>query len=445
MKKPKARGKKPSKKHVGVFIFLFINGTFGFLLLSPYIPNYIGEYLDNQLLNSIDNRIIDSRTAIFALNIKYINGTAVNDTPIYYNLSSHDFVFGGNLFSFNACGSPSDNANYKNFFKSIFNLGIIRFYWAEYEPIQGDTAYRDAINDDIITWGNQSGVETKGHPLAWVHPAGQPGWLPEDENLVLDLLKTRIQDILTRYQNKTSMWDVVNEPMHYTPFAGQSTYDYTANCLEWAAEVDPDAYLMVNDFGILGHDFGGGPFYNLMDSLKKNGVPISAMGFQAHEYRTDWIPATEMWDTLEAYSDLDIPIHITELMITSAPLPITNSWKKGLWSEENQGEYLERLYKVCFAHPSVEGIIYWDFWDGTAWMEESGFFREDWSPKPVYTRLSNLINNEWHTEGNDVSDASGALGFNGFFGTYNISIPSLGWSGLVDFTMGGSRTINITI
>ncbi|MHA1998744.1 MAG: hypothetical protein ACTSU9_11530 [Promethearchaeota archaeon] len=116
-----------------------------------------------------------------------------------------------------------------------------------------------------------------------------------------------------------------------------------------------------------------------------------------------------------------------------------------LWREENQAEYLECMYKVCFAHPSVESIIYWDFWDGSAWMEQSGFLREDWSHKPVFTRLSHLINEEWNTTGTSFSSSSGELHINGFFGEYNVSIPSLATSFLVNLTKEGPHNLNVII
>ena len=45
------------------------------------------------------------------------------------------------------------------------------------------------------------------------------------------------------------------------------------------------------------------------------------------------------------------------------------------------------------------------------------------SPKPAYNTLKHLIKEEWHTEfTNFKTDSNGWVEFNGFYGTYNLTI-----------------------
>lgn len=188
-----------------------------------------------------------------------------------------------------------------------------------------------------------------------------------------------------------------------------------------------------------------GPYYNLIEQQLRAGTPVACIGIQGHEPRTDWFPATSMWDTFEGYKALGLPIHITELMVTSAGFPITNSWKKGLWSEENQAEYLVRLYKTAFAHPSLEAVIYWELWEGAAWMEGAPLVKANWEPKPAYTRQAALVNDEWHTRGASTTDATGTIAFAGFFGNYSLSVPSLGRTFWVSLRREGSRHVVVIV
>jgi GH35 family endo-1,4-beta-xylanase len=240
-------------------------------------------------------------------------------------------------------------------------------------------------------------------------------------------------------------WDVVNEPAHWQPYYGDSKFDYIRDAFMWARAEDPSATLSINEYGILGQDFGYGPYYNLIKQELQAGTPITSIGIQGHEPRTDWFPATAMWDTFEGYKGLGLPIQITELMVTSEGFPITNSWKKGLWSEENQAEYLVRLYKTAFAHPSVQAIIYWELWEGTVYMVGAPLIKANWEPKLAYTQLSNLINNEWHSQGASIADATGTISFTGFFGNYSLSVPSLGRTFQVSATKAESRQIVVTV
>ncbi len=413
---------------MGLLIFLLINASFIFLLLSRYIPNLIGEWRDDQLLAECDARIQQYRMG--SIQIQFLNATDL--TPIQgCNVSfthiQHEFIFGCNAYAFDSFGNATLNDLYRTYFKQLFNLAVIGFYWIAYEPTQGSFPTEPSINA-TIAWCIQNNITTKGHPLAWARPAGKPDWLPLDnDSLMAELLQNRITTIVNKYKNLIDHWDVVNEPAHTETFAGWNREEYVSNCLLWANASNPIADLTVNDYGILGHDFGYGPYYNLLSDLIDLNAPFDSIGMQAHEPRTDWIPATELWKTLEAFSSLGKSIHITEFCPVSAPVPITNSWKKGTWSEENQAEYARRFYKVLFSHPACEGIIWWDLADEKSWLEGGGLLKTDemsglLTPKPVYDVLDQLINNEWRTAGNDTTDGSGMVQFQGYYGVYNVSV-----------------------
>jgi endo-1,4-beta-xylanase len=35
---------------------------------------------------------------------------------------------------------------------------------------------------------------------------------------------------------------------------------------------------------------------------------------------------------------------------------------------------------MCFAHPSVEGILMWGFWQGKHWRPNAFLWKKDWTP-----------------------------------------------------------------
>jgi GH35 family endo-1,4-beta-xylanase len=414
------------------------------MLLNPWIENPIGKHLDERLLEDIDSRIESVRKGSFEIIFQDAAGNPVANRNVEYRQVGHDFIFGCNIFGFDGLGGDEQNELYKERFRELFNLAVLPFYWKMFEPDRGEFPTTDLLND-MLAWCEQNDITPKGHPLAWRNPAGYPEWLPEEDELVADLLKARIQGAIENYGDRIRMWDVVNEPTHLPPFGHDSAFDYVVNALQWAHEEDPGAVLTVNDYGILGHDFGHGPFGRLLDKLVASDAPLGCIGLQAHEPRSDWIPAIEICASLDAYSRFDLPIHITEITVSSSrELPITNSWKKGVWTEQTQADYLEMFYKVCFSHPDVEGIIYWDLCDSASWLRNGGLTRPDLEPKPAYERLSRLINEEWRTEGSGTTDDDGTLEFSGFYGTYKIGIPSLGESFQIQAHKGGDSDFRIT-
>jgi endo-1,4-beta-xylanase len=134
----------------------------------------------------------------------------------------------------------------------------------------------------------------------------------------------------------------------------------------------------------------------------------------------------EIKGTLDGFSKLGKPIHITEIMVPSVAAPITNSWKKGLWSEENQAEFLKQFYTTAFANPACEALLYWGFEDREIdhpRFDGYGLIHADLSPKPAYNTLKHLIKEEWHTQfTNSITDSNGWIEFEGFYGTYNLTI-----------------------
>lgn len=425
----------------GLIIFTIVNASLIFLLFTPYINNVFLECLDENFLDDIDDRIRDVRTGEFTITIKTTDGAPVSSVDVEYELVEHDFFFGCNIFAFN---NSEDNQTYCNKFENLFNLATIPYYWGSYEP-EEDEYPKDDWLDAVINWCDLKNITTKGHPLAWRNPAGYPAWLPDDQDEVEELLKERIERILDLYEGRINVWDVVNEPSHLPPVGDQSLEDYISELFELVSELDSDAKLTLNDYGIMGHDFGYGPYYNLISNLLENDVPIDYIGLQGREPRLDWIPATEIWSTLEAYSAFDLPIHITEFTCPSSGMPITNSWKKGIWTEENQAEYAKRYYKTCFAHPSVEALIWWDLWDGASWVKNGGLLDENFKPKMVYDTLDKLINDEWHTEGSKTADDDGNISFSGFFGSYKLQVEGYSDSYYVNIERGESTTLDLTV
>ena len=436
--------RKKARVIAGVCVLCFTIGSFAFMLVEPFIPNVVGEMQDAQFLESIDQRINATRTSTFTVTFQYLNGTPVRNIDVQYNQTGHDFYFGCNFFGYEGCGSPENNENYKQFFKKTFNLAVLPFYWAYAEPERGNLVQEPWL-ESAISWCEANNITVKGHPLVWSHPAGNPGWLPANETAKKALVQQRVQHVVDEYKGRVKIWDVVNEPSHWDPYYGDSKFGYVKDAFTWAREKDAGAALSINDYGILGQDFGYGPYYNLIKQDLDAKTPISCIGIQGHEPRTDWFPAVNMWQTFEGYKVLGLPIHITELMVTSAGFPITNSWKKGLWSEENQAEYLERLYKTAFAHPAVDAIIYWELWEGSTWMEGAPLVKTNWEPKLAYTRISNLVNNKWHSASTARTNSSGTIAFTGFYGIYNMTVPALGRAFHVQARRNDSRNILVTI
>ena len=122
-------------------------------------------------------------------------------------------------------------------------------------------------------------------------------------------------------------------------------------------------------------------------------------------------------ETLDWYQRLGLPIHLTETTILSGK-ETTNPEQEKL-----QAAYVERFYRVCFSHPAVKAITWWDFSDAGAWQGvAAGLVRKDMSPKPAYLVLDDLINKQWTTVSEGRTADDGTYAFRGFAGDYEVTV-----------------------
>jgi len=337
------------------------------------------------------------------------DGKPVPGAAVHAELVRHAFLFGCNIYMFGRFGKPEENAAYSRRFAELFNYATVAFYWASYEPEQGKPNY--AYTDGVVSWCRERGIRMKGHPLLWGHDAGKPKWAGGKQSEP-EIRRKRVFDIVRRFSGKIDFWEVVNEPSH----CGELTIDEP---YRWAREADPKARLIVNDYYVLAD--GCPQFLDLLTAAKRNGVPFDGIGIQAHEPRTDRFPLDGVRRILDDYAALGKGLHITEFTPCSSGEAFTGTPIRGTWDEAAQADYAAKFYTVCFAHPAVRAITWWDLCDAGSWLPGGGMLRKDLSPKPVYDALRKLIREEWHTKVDAKTDANGEIRLRGFYGRYAIT------------------------
>ena len=333
------------------------------------------------------------------------DGRPLANAAIKVELTRHDFLFGANIFMFDHFANAEDNDLYKERFRDLFNYATTGFYWIAYEPERGKPDY--AYTDKVVDWCARNGIRVKGHPLLWGYPAGIPPWSqgqpPED------VQRQRVSDIVSRYAGKIDTWEVVNEPSHQTSITIDEPY-------RWARQANPGAQLIVNDYDIFTR--GAPPFFKLLTEAIGHGVPFDGIGIQAHEPPATRFAMDQIWKVLDHYATLGKPLKITEFCPTSSGEAMNGMGPSATWDEASQADYVKRFYTVCFAHPAVVAITWWDLSDAGSWRKGGGLLHADLSPKPAYNVLHDLIRGEWTTRAEGRTGDDGRFAFRGFMGDY---------------------------
>ena len=371
------------------------------------------------------------------------NGNPVPGVTVTVNQGKGEFLFGANLFGYDAFSSSTLNDTYKQRFSDACNYATIPFYWAWMEPVAGFPMY--ALIDAMVWWAGTRNITMKGHAVLYGEADMIPAWAGTVPSESVQL--QRVSSILSRYGSSIRIWDLVNEPLSaQVPMA-------FASASSLAKSLQPGNTLIANEYG---------QFYNGFDIFYANayqtlrewvpaqraaGVPIDVVGFEAHEpLDTAW-PLEHVWNHLNLYAALGTDIHITEFTVCSNGNPVLGSPYRGTWTEATQGQYVEDFYRVAFAHPKVKAISGWDLSDNGAWLPYGGLLRSDMNPKPAYEKLKQLVTSEWRTNTGGASDSSGRFLFRGFHGDYNVKATYNGvdYTATMKVSKDGANAVSLTV
>jgi GH35 family endo-1,4-beta-xylanase len=249
---------------------------------------------------------------------------------------------------------------------------------------------------------------------------GMPAWLQtEDMNRLSALLEQHVRDLVRRYKNSIDIWDVVNEPVHRKEWA-MIDRGYIGKAFRWAHEENPDAVLVINEFGALANPEDADAYLTLIEQLKAGSVPIGAVGLQAHTSGKRFQPV-HMEAVFRRVQALGYPVHITAFDVPIEAGP--KGRKQGeQWTPEAQGQYYGDFFSRCFADPAVEAITIWGHY--RTWSKGAALYDDKLQPKPNWRVLDYLLNHAWRTDVTVTTSADGRASFRGFLGEYHAVWPS---------------------
>ena len=266
--------------------------------------------------------------------------------------------------------------------------------WGTVEPTQGSFNWSEA--DQIVAFAKAHNQQVRGHTLVWHNQ--NPSWLTNGtwtSAQLGTLLQNHITTEVTRYKGDITAWDVVNEP-----FNEDGTYrstlwysglgsGYIANALTWAHAADPAAKLYINDYNVEGVNAKSTALYDLVKSLKDQGVPIDGVGLQAHLI-VGQVPST-LQQNIQRFADLGVDVAITELDVRMQ-LPATDA------SLAQQKADFKSVTAACAAVSRCVNVTVWGFTDSDSWVPGTfpGYgaatpYDENYAPKPAYYGISEAL------------------------------------------------------
>ncbi len=366
--------------------------------------------------DAIDARIAEIRMGDIIVKTK-------PDADVKIEQVRHEFLFGAAITDNLAekSGNAMADKDRKMFLKVLeenFNYAVhenaLKWYDTEVEYKVVDYYLADRIYELC----KERNIPMRGHCVFWAKDKYIMPWLTELDN---DELRTavinRATDVAKHFKGRIDEFDLNNEMINGDFFRRRLGYGIV-NEMAWVVKAaNPDAKLYVNDYGVLVENgFNTSSYITQIENLLANGVPIDGIGCQAHFVTSDENNSTakasttseHVQKTLDKLAKFNLPIKITECLVSAD-------------TEEGKAEELRRFFRLCFAHPSVEAIIMWGFWEVGHWIPESAMWKKDWTPTPQALAYRDLVFNKWWTKVSGKADKKGMYKTDAFYGDYLIT------------------------
>jgi endo-1,4-beta-xylanase len=258
-----------------------------------------------------------------------------------------------------------------------------------------------------------------GAHLVWDEGFGE-GWTEDDiwgleEDAARELMLGTLEAEVSRYKGRVAAWIVVNEAIDAHEADGlRKDYPwyetvgptYIEEAFNTAAATDPDALLILNEFGFeTDSEFDAAADKRakaliVIDNLLDAGVPVQALGVQAHLSAygfADNFDADAYQAFLADVASRGLKILVTEMDVLDDGLPADNGPR-----DEAIADAYKLYLDTALQEPAVAAVITFGLTDRYTWLQED-YPREDGAPrrplpfddalepKPAYDALQSAL------------------------------------------------------
>ncbi|KRF21800.1 hypothetical protein ASG95_20405 [Phycicoccus sp. Soil803] len=260
----------------------------------------------------------------------------------------------------------------------------------KYEFIEPQEGVFDFTGPDrLVAFAKQHGMQVKGHAL--ITTCCNPQYLTDKVNdpLAFRALMTRhITAIMKRYKGKMDRWDVVVEPLatmggqglQHTDFYNALGPGYIAEAFRIAHRADPTAKLYINENLVESYPDKRKEFYDLVDGLVADGVPIDGVALQMHE-TLQGPPAGVITEMADHFHAEGLAVSISELDVHTLD-PVTQA--------QIYGDVVSEALNA-----GIRDISTWGFTDKHLYTWLPGakplMFDENYNAKPAYFAVRDAL------------------------------------------------------
>ncbi|MEU4236292.1 endo-1,4-beta-xylanase [Actinoplanes sp. NPDC026619] len=264
--------------------------------------------------------------------------------------------------------------------------------WDATEPTENTFTYTQA--DPLIAYAKANGLAIRGHTLVWHNQT--PAWVfqradgtamtgtADDKTLLLARLTNHIRNVAGHYGSSIGTWDVVNEVIDESQSDGMrrsswftiAGLDYIRTAFTVAREVLPSAKLCINDYNT-NVAAKRDALYNLVSTLKGEGIPIDCVGHQMH-INVSWPTTADTEAMIQKFVPLGVTQQITEMDVsiyTSSSETFPTPPADRLLSQAYKYRDMFALFRKYAS--AISSVTLWGLADDNTWLDTYPVSRKD--------------------------------------------------------------------
>lgn len=319
-----------------------------------------------------------------------------------YNLrdiaASKGIVYGG-FHQRSHIDFPQD-INFIHHFLQHYGLIVGGFFGVTVGPFGGNNYNFEQI-DPFINFARQNQLLFRAHPLLWNE--FNSDWLVDKFKSsdttsaeIDEIFINHVSTLMSQYKGQVSSWDVVNEVINvedgradklkdtqisgirgekYPAWLHYLGADYIERAFKLAAQIDPNATLVLNENGLTYSDPYGTSFWEkrrvavleLLDNLLAKETPIHALGIQSHlqGHRNRNFDGQKFRKFLSDVASMGLKIIISELDVIDQELP-----RDIITRDRIVAEAYYQYLSVVLDEPAVTTVINWGLSDRYTWITD---------------------------------------------------------------------------
>lgn len=253
--------------------------------------------------------------------------------------------------------------------------------------------------DKVFAFADDNDMPVRVQHLLWGDDKWLPDWLKNgnySKQELMEIIDNHIATVGKHYKGRVREYTVVNEAFSREIKTGGNEdwwgkklgRDYIDRAFIDARKADPQAKLILNDFGNETVGEISNNMYDYIKDAKAKGIPIDGIGMQMHIDATNAPPKDKVIENMKRFADLGLKVYVTEFDVNMGNF-------EGNEEETNarQAEIYKDLVGACVeVGPEVcpnfgfLGLVDRQSWYNGIGVEDAEplMFHDDYTPKPSF-------------------------------------------------------------